>query len=86
MEIGKRSTDYACIWQMREIFAQHIRQFHVNNQYMPLKCLLQWHCLVKLPDFLSENTLWPKTHSCSELLIASNGLWQLFAVQFLKKG
>ena len=35
MEIGKRSTDYASIWQMREIFAQHIRQFHVNNQYMP---------------------------------------------------
>ena len=40
MEIGKRSTDYASIWQMREIFAQHIRQFHVNNQYMPLKCIL----------------------------------------------
>ena len=82
MEIGKWSTDYASIWQMREIFAQHIRQFHVNNQYMPLKCLLQWHCLVKLPDFLSENTLLPKIHSWSELLIASNGLWQMFAVQF----
>ena len=82
MEIGKRSADYASIWQMREIFAQHIRQFHVNNQYMPLKCLLQLHCLVKLPDFLSEHTLLPNIHSCSELLIASNGLWQMFAVQF----